>query len=431
MINKQASCDDENETGLLPVETALQRLRNLVKPVEAVQYVAIRQALDRVLGEAIVSPIDVPAYINSAMDGYAINRDDIPAQGERALQVVGTAWAGQPWSGESQVGQSGNAPLERGQCVRIMTGAMMPEGTDTVVIQEHVEVHGEHIMIDAHVQPGRNVRQAGEDVASGEMVLPKGTLVRPAQLGLLASLGIDQIPVFRKPTVAYFTTGDELRSLDEHAGARLNPGELFDSNRYTLFGMLSRLGVDIIDLGVVRDDRASTRQAFLDASAQADLVLTSGGVSAGAKDFVTETLNALGDVSFWKLAMRPGRPLACGRVGNALFFGLPGNPVAVMVAFYEFVQPAIRQLMGCTEVFTPRLCVPCTSTLRKSPGRVEYQRGILETIDGVPTVRTTGKQGAGRLSSMCAANCMIVLPPTLARVEPGDVVEVQLFEGLV
>ncbi len=421
ITERQPSCQDEAEPDLLPVATAYRRLREIVDPVVEVQTVTIRESLDRVLAQDIVSPIDVPAYVNSAMDGYAVRGGDVPEHGKFSLRVVGTAWAGRP----------ADVPVAPGQCVRIMTGAMMPEGADTVVIQEHVEARGDQIHIDTDVRAGHNVRLAGEDVRRGETIIHRGVLVRPAQLGLLASLGINRVAVFRRPVVAYFSTGDELRSLDEHAGKPLNPGELFDSNRYTLFGMLSRLGVDIVDLGVVRDDRASTREVLLQASGQADMVLTSGGVSAGAADFVTDTLRELGEVAFWKLAMRPGRPLASGRIGDALFFGLPGNPVAVMVTFYEFVQPAIRQLMGCSELFTPTILAQCATALRKSPGRIEYQRGILENIDGVPTVRTTGAQGAGRLSSMSAANCMIVLPAEMEKVEPGSMVGVQLFEGLV
>ncbi|MEM7210146.1 MAG: gephyrin-like molybdotransferase Glp [Pseudomonadota bacterium] len=421
MIEKQPSCADENETGLLPVATAVARVRELITPIAESHTVGIREALNRVLASDVISPIDVPGYRNSAMDGYAIYSDDIPDQGESELRVIGTAWAGRP----------SDADPQRGECVRIMTGAMMPQGCDTVVIQEHVRVEDSSIAIDDQVEVGRNVREAGEDMQAGETVLVKGTRVRPAQLGLLASLGIAKVEVKRKPVVAFFTTGDELRSLDEHAGEPLGAGELFDSNRYTLFGMLSRLGVDIIDLGVVPDDSERTRSAFLEATQHADLVITSGGVSAGAADFVTQTLHEIGDVSFWKLAMRPGRPLACGRVGDALFFGLPGNPVAVMVTFYEFVKPAIAQLMGCVDLDSPTVRVPCISHLKKSRGRVEYQRGIYTCVDGEMQVITTGKQGAGRLSSMSAANCMIVLPAEVDTIEPGTLVDVQLFEGLV
>ena len=421
IIDPQPSCEDANETGLLPVQAALQRLQVLAVPIAETENLSIRDALGRVLAVDIVSPIPVPTYTNSAMDGYAVAASDIPSQGRRTLQLAGTAWAGQPFD---------EIPTH-GQCVRIMTGAMMPTGTDTVVIQEHVHASGQSVTIDSQVQAGRNVRHTGEDVAKGDRVLLKGTLIRPAQLGLLASLGVDRVEVVRKPIVAYFTTGDELRSLDQHAGEALGPGELFDSNRYTLFGMLSRLGVETIDLGVVRDDREAIRAAFLRASERADLVLTSGGVSAGAKDFVTETCRELGEVAFWKLAMRPGRPLASGRIGKALFFGLPGNPVAVMVTFYELVQPTIRRLMGCNTLSVPTMRVPCTSALKKSLGRVEYQRGILENVDGVPTVRSSGRQGAGRLSSMCTANCMIVLGANVEKIEPGALVDVQLFEGMV
>ena len=316
--------------------------------------------------------------------------------------------------------------------MRIMTGGMMPEGLDTVVIQEHVEVENDAILIDSTVEAGRNVRQAGEDVQQGQTVFAQGEWLDPAHLGVLASLGIDQVCVKRRLKVAFFTTGDELRSLEDHAGQTLGPGELFDSNRYTLFGMLQRLGVETIDLGVVRDDAQATRQAFEAGAAQADVIVTSGGVSAGEADFVTRIFHEMGQVAFWKLAMRPGRPLAFGRIENALFFGLPGNPVAVMVTFYEFVLPALKQLMGATRLDSARATARCLSPLRKSPGRTEYQRGVLgRDKDGSLTVETTGKQGAGRLSSMCVADCLIVLPPGKGQVMAGDVVEIQPFFGLV
>ncbi len=426
-IEKQPSCEDPSDPDLLPVAEALARIEgvlpSLLDDVNQHEVLALQRCLGRVLAEDITSPIDVPSYTNSAMDGYAVAGANLPSSGEKDYQVIGTAWAGRPFNGGTS----------ESEAVRIMTGAMMPDGTDTVVIQEHVAVVSEtQVLIGSDTVAGKNVRQAGEDVQAGQVVLHKGEWLGPAQLGQLASLGVDRVAVTRQLKVAYFTTGDELKSLDQHAGKTLGPGELFDSNRYTLFGMLSRLGVEIQDLGIVRDNPEDTREAFKKAAASADVVITSGGVSAGEADYVTRIIHEIGDVAFWKLAMRPGRPLAFGKIGDAVFFGLPGNPVAVMVTFYEFVQPALRSMMGASLVQATTLTAQCQSPLRKSPGRTEYQRGIME-IDssGQVIVNTTGKQGAGRLSSMCVANCMIVLPPGQDSIEPGEMVEVQPFFGLV
>ena len=421
-IDKQASCDDVFEPELLPVSEAIKRMAAQINPVTESVTMPLRQSLGRIVAAPVVSPIDVPAYTNSAMDGFAISSDDLPSSGEKSLRLLGTAWAGKPL----------NVEVGTGQAVRIMTGGMMPAGTDTVVIQEHASMNGDDVLIDGSTAPGKNVRMAGEDITAGELIIEAGTQVDPAHIGLMASLGIDQVTVFRQLKVAFFSTGDELRALESHAGKSLGPGELFDSNRHTLFAMLQRLGVETIDLGVVADTPEATREAFSTGARQADLMISSGGVSAGQADYVSSTLAELGDVTFWKLAMRPGRPLACGKVGDAHFFGLPGNPVAVMVAFYEFVQPSIRRMQGCSQLTAPRFAARCESKLRKSPGRIEYQRGIFATgPDGNTTVRSTGKQGAGRLSSMCMANCLIVIDAEKDGVEPGDIVQIEPFHGLV
>ena len=421
-IEKQPSCDDPIEPELLPVSVALQRMQAQIKAIEATETVPLRESLNRVLSGELHSPIPVPAYTNSAMDGYAISSADLPKSGEASLQVLGTVWAGTPLGSK----------IESGQAARIMTGGMMPEGTDTVVIQEHVQAEGDLITIDGTTSPGRNVRLAGEDIKTGDTVLPRGTLINPAELGLIASLGIDKVTVTRRIVIAFFSTGDELRALETHAGEELGPGEIFDSNRHTLFALLSKLNVELIDLGVVADTREATRSAVTEAASRADLVITSGGVSAGQADFVSQTIAELGELTFWKLAMRPGRPLACGEINGTHFFGLPGNPVAVMVTFYEFVQPTIKMMMGCKDTEPLLFTAIAAHAIRKVPGRIEYQRGILNTAeDGTLTVQTTGKQGAGRLSSMCLADCLMVLPAECDGVEPGDTVQVQPFHGLV
>lgn len=401
----------------LTVAEALQRIGEAIRPFEGSETIVLRASLGRVLAGDIRSTMNVPAHTNSAMDGYAVSSSDLPMSGTRELRVVGTAWAGTPFSGT----------VNQGECARIMTGAMLPVGTDTIVMQEQAERDGDVIRIGAGHKPDQHVRQAGEDLAVGEVALPAGVRIGPAQLGLLASLGIEEITVFQLPRVAIFTTGDELRSLGESLGL----GEIYDSNRYTLYGMLARLGIEPMDLGIVRDRRDDVEAAFLRAAAMADVVITSGGVSVGEADFVKETLEKLGKVNFWKIAMKPGRPLAFGKIKNTWFFGLPGNPVSVMATFYQLVQPALRRLMGLSKTSDSLFKVPCASRLKKAPGRVEFQRGILERdAAGQLTVRSTGEQGSGILSSMSEANCFIVLPMEAGNVEAGTWVDIQIFEGI-
>jgi molybdopterin molybdotransferase len=304
---------------------------------------------------------------------------------------------------------------------------VMPAGTDTVVIQEVTRKEGERVVIPAGQKKAQNVRYAGEDLKAGVAVLHPGKLLRPAELGLIASLGIGEVKVKRKLRVAFFATGDELASI----GSPLKEGEIYDSNRYTLHGMLARLGVELTDLGVVRDDPVLLENAFRRAASAADVVITTGGVSVGEADFVRGLMAKLGEVLFWKIAMRPGRPMAFGRIGNAFLFGLPGNPVAVMVTFYQFVRDALLHLSGRADDYAvPLLNVPAAERLRKVPGRTEYQRGILFREGNEWRVRTTGQQGSGVLRSMSEANCFIVLEHERGKVEAGELVQVQLFEGL-
>jgi molybdopterin molybdotransferase len=417
-LREVASCIDGYDPDALPVETARRVIRSIVAPVAARERVAVRASLGRVLGADVVSTMNVPASDNSAMDGYAVRGADLKAGGETVLREIGAAFAGRTFEGA----------VGPGECVRVMTGAVMPAGTDTVVIQEHVRVEGGRVVVPPGQQTGQNRRFAGEDLAVGRVAIPAGRLVRPAELGLLASLGLAEVTVRRRPRVAFFSTGDELASI----GTPLEAGEVYDSNRYTLYGMLARLGIELIDMGVVRDDPASLERAFLDAAANADAVITSGGVSVGEADFTRELLGRLGEVLFWKIAMRPGRPMAVGRIRDAYFFGLPGNPVAVMVTFYGFVRDALLQLAGRTDdCELPVLQVPCETALRKKPGRTEFQRGVLARgADGKWSVRITGQQGSGVLRSMSEANCFIVLEHGRGDVKAGDLVSVQLFEGL-
>lgn len=407
-----------NGSNLLQVAAARQRVAALAKPVNGAEQVHLRAALERVLAQPIVSPINVPPYTNSAMDGYAVRAADLPPSGSAELTVVGSAFAGEPYG----------AGIDRGECVRIMTGGKMPAGADTVIMQEDVERDGDRIRTRPGHSKGQHVRHAGEDMAAGQAVLGPGTRLHPAELGLIASLGIAEVRVKRRLRVAFFSTGDELRSV----GEPLEEGKIYDSNRYMLHGLLTRLGTEIVDMGVVPDERDAVRDAFLEASRTADAVITSGGVSVGEADYVKETLDALGSVDFWKIAMKPGKPLAVGRIGDALFFGLPGNPVSVMVTFYQFVQPALRRMMGEPNGAPITVSARCADALHKMPGRTEFQRGFLERdAQGQLSVRTTGLQGSHVLSSMSRANCFIVLPSDCAGANPGEMVDVQPFEGLI
>jgi molybdopterin molybdotransferase len=419
-LKQIASCVAGYDPNALPVAQAQEFIARLVPRMGAVERVALRSALGRVLARDIVSPIDVPSHDNSAMDGYALRGSDLARDGDTVLAIAGTGFAGQAFAGA----------VPAGHCVRIMTGAVMPAGLDTVVPQEFTRAEGElAVRIPAGaVRSGDNRRLKGEDLARGKPALSTGRLIRPADLGLLASLGQAEVPVFRRLRVAFFSTGDELRSI----GEPLDEGCVYDSNRYTLWGMLQRLGCEVLDLGVVRDDPAALRAAFSEAAASADAVITSGGVSVGEADHTKKIMAELGDVLFWRIAMRPGRPMAIGRIGDAILFGLPGNPVAVMVTFYAFVRDALRAMSGMAPEPQPLLRAACTTPLRKKPGRTEYQRGIATRgPDGHWQVAITGSQGSGILSSMSLANGMVVLHHEQGNVAAGDEVDVMPFDGLV
>ncbi|MEJ2297779.1 MAG: molybdopterin molybdotransferase MoeA [Woeseiaceae bacterium] len=419
MSDKDADCCADGHAGpALPLADALSRILAEVRPVSGAEMLPVRDALGRVLFADIRSSIDVPSHTNSAMDGYALDGGELAAGEEVRLAVIGTAAAGQPFEGE----------VARGQCVRIMTGATIPPGTDSVVMQEHVTRDGDTAIIRGRQKPGQHVRQAGEDIAAGTVALRAGTRLMPAELGLLASLGIGEVSVRRRPRVAFFSTGDELRGV----GETLGPGQIYDSNRYTIHGMLTRLGVATCDMGVVRDERKAVEDAFMEAARQADVVITSGGVSVGDADYVTQTLERMGSVGFWKVAMKPGRPLAFGHIEDALFFGLPGNPVSVMATFYQLVQPALQVLSGLAEPVPPvTVTALAAAPLRKKPGRREFQRGVLVRDEDGRLLVHSGSQGSGILSSMSNANCFIVLPEDAGHVAAGDEVTVQPFAAFV
>jgi len=396
-------------------------LARLVQPVREQETVPLMQAHGRILAQDVVSPISVPPHDNSAMDGYALRGTELLSDRPTPLTVVGTAFAGAAWQGQ----------VNAGECVRIMTGAIMPTGLDTVAPQELVKTEGGTVLVPPGLlQPGDNRRLLGEDLMAGQPALHAGSRLSPAACGLLASMGLPTATVWRRPKVAYFSTGDEILSL----GQAPREGAVYDSNRYTVAGMVQALGCELIDMGVVRDDPAALEQAFVDAAAQADAIVTSGGVSVGEADHTKAMMKKLGDVAFWRIAMRPGRPMAVGRIQrgerSAVLFGLPGNPVAVMVTFAAFVRPALQQLMGWQAPALPLLKAQSTEALRKKPGRTEYQRGIVSTnAAGELQVSITGNQGSGVLSSMVQANGLIVLGHTQGNVAVGDAVDVMMFDG--
>lgn len=403
----------------LPVDSALEIIAHVARPVRGIERVAIRDAHDRVLAHDLLSPIDVPAHDNSAMDGYAVVSADLLPDTDTRLPVAGTVLAGQPRPGR----------LEPGHALRIMTGAVMPDGADMVVPQELTRAAGDHeVSIAPGQQAGQHLRRRGEDLRAGTPALRAGRRIGPADLGLIASLGVAEVPVRRRPRVAFFSSGDELRSIGEPLG----DGQIYDSNRYTIHAMLRRLGCDILDLGVVPDRPEAIEDAVATAAAEADAIISSGGVSVGAADHTRAIMGRLGDVRFWTIAMRPGRPMAFGHVDGALYFGLPGNPVAVMVTFLFFAQPALRRLMGETVAPHPLLRAISRTPFRKRPGRTEYQRGVLGRDEsGRMTVAVTGQQGSGVLRSMSEADCIVVLHHDQGPVAVGDPVDCIVFRGLL
>jgi len=409
---------DEQGPRSLSVDEARRRILGEITPITTAERVALRAALGRTLAETLVARCDVPSSTNSAMDGFALRGSDLPANGTTELELVGESLAGHPFHGE----------VASGRCVRIMTGAPIPTGADTVVMQEQAEDLAGRVRIGSGHKPGQNVRRAGEDVAAGDALFEPGRTLTPADLGLIASLGLAEVMVRRRPRVAFFSTGDELRTI----GQPLGEGEIYDSNRYTLFGMLTRVGVDILDLGAIPDVPEQLEDALRRGSAEADVVITSGGVSVGEADYVKDLLARIGRMGFWKIAMKPGRPLTFGHIGECLFFGLPGNPVAVMVTFYQFVQPALLKLATGREEPPFLVEAEAMCRLRKRPGRTEFLRGTLTRgADGVLQVDLAGRQGSGVLRSMSLASCFILLPEEHGDLEPGEKVLVQPFEALI
>lgn len=416
-IKRSSSCADDFDPQSLPLETALGKILSSVEVINDTEILGLSEALNHISASDIPAKINVPSHPNSAMDGYAVKFSDLQ-QSPVMLEVRGKSLAGHPCKDV----------LEAGQCIRIMTGGVMPSGSDTVVIQEHAERQGDVVKIGSGHKLGQNVRYAGEDIQQGDTVVTTGTRLTPSLLGLLASVGIVKIPCLRPLKVCIFSTGDELKPV----GSPLQAGELYDSNRYTLRGMLHRLHADVTDLGVIPDDQDSLKEAFVKASKGYDAIITSGGVSVGEADFTKKVFEQIGDIDFWKIAVKPGRPVAFGKLGDGIYFGLPGNPVSVIVTFYMLVQPALHKMLSVQNADPMMLRAQCTTALRKRPGRVEIQRGVMKlSADGEITVSSTGPQGSGILSSVAQANCFIYLSTDTQSVEVGEYIQIIPFAGLV
>ena len=403
--------------GLMRLEAALETLIDGVKPVSGLETVSLEDSLGRVLAEHIVSPINVPAHDNSAMDGYALILKDL--QNHDTLPLAGQSLAGHPFSGE----------IPAGHCIRIMTGASIPKGADVVIMQEQTETTDQGIhFLQKPEKIGNNIRKAGEDIPEGSQVFTPGRKVRPQDIGLLASLGIANVTVYRKVKVAVFSTGDELKL----PGEPLGQGDIYDSNRFVIKAMLKKLDVEIIDLGKIPDDKEALRKAFLKADQEADAVISSGGVSVGDADYTKDILDELGETGFWKLAIKPGKPFAFGQLPNSVFFGLPGNPVSATVTFQQLAAPALRHMMNQQPVEKVELTLHTQTQLKKRPGRRDFQRGrLVYSESGELQVMSTGHQGSGVLSTMSHSDCYIVLAEEDGDKQAGDLVKVQLFDELL
>ncbi|BDM62628.1 molybdopterin molybdenumtransferase MoeA [Shewanella sp. NFH-SH190041] len=412
----QAKQDPCCQPGLMHPDQAISQLLDQVRTVQDTEVIQLSHSLGRVLAEDLAATLDLPPFNNSAMDGYAFRLADLTQHS--ALKLIGYSFAGHAFSGDYQPGS----------CVRIMTGAPVPDCYDTVQMQEKTQADGEMITIEPTHDTGENIRARGEEMRAGAPVLKTGTQIGAAEMGVLATIGVNQVRVYRQLTVAFFSTGDELRPV----GSELAPGQIYDSNRYSILGMLQQAGVDWVDLGVIQDDPEAIRAAFQKAASQADLVLTSGGVSVGDADFTKQILSEEGEITFWRMAIKPGKPFAFGRLGKAVFCGLPGNPVSSMVTFYKIVTPLLNKMRGLPQRPPLRLSVPLAKAIYKHPGRVEYQRGILSRNEaGELEVTTTGSQGSGMLTSMSLANCFIILPQMQGDTPAGSLVDVEPFHGIL
>ena len=434
-MNKPVNANQEFQSDFLSVTEARNAISTLIQDIQlqakrsdAMEKLPLKQCLGRILANDILSPINVPANDNSAMDGFAFNSKELKTDREQIhLRIVGTVYAG----------QTSVPPTQASECIKIMTGAMMPPDCDTVIPQEFTQLSDEGLITFAKdtVRAGENRRLRGEDLQAGKPAIQQGRILKASDIGLAASLGIAELGVYQRIKVAILSSGDELCDMSEP----LLPGKIYDSNRFSLHACLSRLGFEIMDCGIVRDTPEDLRRAFTLASQQADVIISSGGVSVGEADFTKQIMDELGEVGFWKIAMRPGRPMAFGslkpispKTSPTVFFGLPGNPVAVMVTFYQFVRNALLQLNGALKPEIPLVLVQSAEAIRKKSGRTEFQRGVLfRNSEGKLFVKSTGSQGAGILRSMSEANCFMILHHDQGNIAPGDWVDVEIFDGLL
>lgn len=434
-MNKSVNANQEFQSDFLSVSAARAAISDLIRKTqehaklkEAIDIVPLKESLGRIVAGDILSPIDVPPTDNSAMDGFAFNSNELDSnQDQIHLRIIATVYAGQTHS----------PAIEVGGCIKVMTGAMMPANCDTVIPQESTTSNTNGLISFSKdvIRPGENRRLRGEDLQAGKAAILQGRVLRAADIGLAASLGISTLAVYKKIKVAILSSGDELCGMEE----QLQAGKIYDSNRFSLYALLDRLGFEIIDCGIVRDTPEDLRKAFSAASQKADVIISSGGVSVGEADFTKQIMDELGEVGFWKIAMRPGRPMAFGslkplspKTTPTVFFGLPGNPVAVMVTFYQFVRNALLQLNGASKPEIPLVSVQSAQAIRKKSGRTEFQRGVLfRDQEGKLLVKTTGSQGAGILRSMGEADCFIILHHDQGNIAPGDWVDVEIFDGLL
>ena len=408
-------CSKESSP-MLSIEDALARIKNTIHPLKDSETVLLKNALGRILSEAVYAPINSPNETNSAMDGYAFSSAEITKGREFSLNLIGTSWAGRPFKGV----------LQAGQCIRVFTGAVVPSEADSIIMQEHVESDGQWIHFPIDTIGGQHIREVGEDMQQGSLLFASPKKLNAIDLGLLASAGVCEVSVSRPVKIAFFSTGDELTEL----GKPLFSGQIYDSNRYALHGLLNNINYIVTDMGVIVDDKQLLEASFIEAAKNHDVIITTGGVSVGEADYVKEILSRCGEVNFWKIAIKPGKPLAFGKIGDCYFFGLPGNPVAVIVTFQYIVSPALTHLLGATETKTIKLAAICTSTLKKSPGRQEYQRGILtQDAAGNFFVASSGKQGSNIMKSLSEANCYIVLPVACEGIQAGERVMIDLIPG--
>lgn len=409
--------DHCHTSDLISLEQALEKMLSQLSPLQQTESIALNAAAGRITAAPVISPIDVPPFANSAMDGYAVRIADLHANAP--LPVAGKAFAGSPFNGD----------WPAGTCVRIMTGAPIPAGAEAVIMQEQAEVSDAGVRFNTAVRAGQNIRLAGEDLQQGAGVLPAGVKLGAAQLPLLASLGVAEVLVIRKLKVAVFSTGDELQPV----GQPLEAGQIYDTNRFAVRLMLEQLGCETLDLGIIPDDQNALRAAFELADSQADVVISSGGVSVGEADYTKQMLDELGEVSFWKLAIKPGKPFAFGKLKHAWFCGLPGNPVSAALTFYQLVQPLLAKLAGHSEWhLPPRLRARALTPLKKAPGRLDFQRGVFgSNAQGELEVSTTGHQGSHVFSSFSQGNCFIVLERERGSVAVGEMVEIEPFNTLL